>query len=124
MQNENLKQTQIALEESRDRYVEFYDFAPVGYVTLDHNSLITEINLTGAALLGKDRGRFLKHRFSTLVAPEDRDRWQLYFMSALKYDTKHSCELCVLRGDGTRLEVQLDSLRHISNGTKQIVRIV
>ena len=123
-QNENLRQTQVALEESRDRYAEFYDFAPVGYLTLNRDACITEINLTGAALLGDDRAKFLKHRFVTLIAPEDKDRWHVYFMSTLQQDSKQSCELSILRGDGSRLEVQLDSLRHVENGEAQIVRIV
>jgi diguanylate cyclase (GGDEF)-like protein/hemerythrin-like metal-binding protein/PAS domain S-box-containing protein len=124
IQNENLRQSQIDLEKSRDRYVEFYDFAPVGYLTLNRSACISELNLTCAALLGNDRGQFLQRRFSTLVAPEDRDRWHTYFMSVLQHDEKFTCELCILRDDGTRMEVQLDSLRHAENGKTSIVRIV
>jgi PAS domain-containing protein len=74
MQNEELRRAQAAIEESRDRYVDFYDFAPVGYLTLSREALISEINLTGATLLGKERRKLLHHRFADFVAPEDRVR--------------------------------------------------
>ena len=55
MQNLELQESQERLEESRSRYVDLYDFAPVGYCTLNLKGLIQEINLTAAALLEKPR---------------------------------------------------------------------
>ena len=55
MQNEELRRTQEELEFSRNKYVELYDFAPVGYFTFDLRGLILEVNLTGAHLLGIDQ---------------------------------------------------------------------
>ena len=66
MQNEELRRAQIALEESRDRYMALYEFAPVGYLTLTGEGLIAEINLTGAKLLGVERKKLINHRFSNL----------------------------------------------------------
>jgi PAS domain-containing protein len=51
MQNESLRETQAALEEARDRYIELFDFAPVGYVTLTGDGWIETANLSGARLL-------------------------------------------------------------------------
>ena len=62
MQNETLRMAQIQLEESRNRYVDLYDFAPVGYITLDSTGMIEELNLTASVLLGKARKNLLKRR--------------------------------------------------------------
>jgi PAS domain-containing protein len=54
-QNDELQRAHVALEKSHDRYVNLYEFAPVGYLTLTREGLIAEINLTGASLLGIKR---------------------------------------------------------------------
>ena len=71
-QNHQLIETQHALEESRDRYVDLYDFAPIGYMTINASGIVREINLTGAVLLGKERGKIIGLPFNGLVAAADR----------------------------------------------------
>src|SRR5687768_11329566 len=93
MQNEELRRAQLALEESRDRYMELYEFAPVGYLTLSGEALISEVNLTGAMLLGEDRKKMLQRRFSRYVAPEDRDRYHRLFVGVMQHDDRQSFEL-------------------------------
>ena len=111
MQNEALRQTQSALEASRDRYVDLYEFAPVGYLTLSTEGLIEEINLSATLLLGKERKELLHRGFRTLVAAKDQDRWLRHFLS-MKEDRGHcTIELTMQRGDGALLEARLDCLR-------------
>ncbi len=40
-QNRELRFAQQTLEESRNRYVDLYDFAPVAYATIDRQGLVT-----------------------------------------------------------------------------------
>jgi len=124
MQNETLRQAQIALEESRDRYIDFYDFAPVGYLTLSEKGLIAEINLGGAEMLGVDRAKLLQRRFSPHVAAEDTVRWEGHFTQALCSDASLNCEITLVRPDGSRINVRLDSCRMVREVHAPSVRSV
>ncbi len=116
MQNDALREAQIALEASRNRFVDFFEFAPVGYATLSDKGLIADINQTGAAMLGSVRAKLRQHRFSSFVSAEDSDRWYLHFSRAMQQDGKSECELALRREDGSRVDVQLDSLRLVKDG--------
>ncbi len=74
MQNEELKQARDEAEAERERYLDLYDFAPVGYFTLDRDGVIRQVNLTGARLLGLERSRLLNRRFGHFVSQADRRR--------------------------------------------------
>ncbi|TVT56335.1 MAG: EAL domain-containing protein [Sedimenticola thiotaurini] len=119
MQNEALRQAQIDLEASRDRYVDLYEFSPVGYITLSPAGLIEQINLTGSTLLGEDRNQLTQKRFALFVAPEERDLWQLVFMRLLGRNGNESCELMMQRKDGTLFHAHLDNL-HIDGEQPQV----
>ena len=71
----------MALEVSRDRYVDLYEFAPIGYLTLTAESQIAEINLTGARLLGRERKQLIPCRFARFVAEPDQARWHRFFLN-------------------------------------------
>jgi len=124
MQNEQLRRTQIALEESRDRYADLYDFAPVGYLSLNHEGIIDEINLTGAALLGVERNKLAHYRFAPFVATEDHDTWYRHFLNVLKCDHTLTCELALQHGNGSRFYARLDCLSLKKAGKEPVVRIV
>ena len=122
MQNDELRRAQLVIEESRDRYVDLYEFAPVGYLTVSREGTITEVNLTGAALLGVDRKILLARRFAGFVASKDKDRWDRHFLHVLQHDGRQSCDLEFQRSDDSRFHAQLDCL-HIKDGEASSIRI-
>ena len=124
MQNDELRRVQLALEASRDRYLDLYDFAPLGYLTLTHEGMIAEANLTGAALLGEERKRLLNLRFARFVAAEDGDRWHLFFIGLQQHGDRQRIELALQARDGSApLHAQLDCLRVVPPDSAAVVRI-
>lgn len=100
-QNEELQRTQFDLAAAHDRYRDLYDFAPVGYCTLDARGCIVKINLTGAGLLGQPRAALQGKPLARFVSQNDADRWHLYLRWALARETPQRIDLTMNFADGT-----------------------
>jgi PAS domain S-box-containing protein len=109
MQNEELQRALRELEESRSQYCDLYDFAPVGYLTVD-NGLITAVNLTGAAMLGVERRYLIKRRFTSFISPPFRDAYHLHSKRVFDTGTKQTCEVELVKKDGTSFSALLKSI--------------
>jgi PAS domain S-box-containing protein len=122
IQNEELRRVQAELEETRDRYIDLYEFAPIGYLTLTREGLVAEANLTFTALLGVDRKKLLNRRFDTFIALSDKDRWIHHFLNVLSLVGRRVCELLIQRKDGSTFHAQLDCQK-IKTVNTPLVRI-
>lgn len=74
MQNEELKVGRDQLETALERYTELYDFAPVGYMTLNKSGRVLEVNLTGATMLGKVRSAIVGRPLINYLDSVNRER--------------------------------------------------
>jgi PAS domain S-box-containing protein len=110
MQNDELRKTQIELEESRAKYFDFYDFAPVGFFTFDKQGLILETNLTAANELGAERSRFIGKPFRTYIVTEDRNIFDQHLQKVFRSDDRQTCEVRLKRKDGSGFYAQLESI--------------
>jgi PAS domain S-box-containing protein len=121
MQNEELRNVQQALAAVRDRYSELYDFAPVGYLTLQHGDVIVEANLTASTLLGVERARLLGTKLSRFLTPADQNTFSQHYQAVRASGTTQTCELTIQRPDGQSLPVRLESVavQDQSRGTTQ-----
>ena len=93
LQNEELRNAQARIEESRTRYSDLYDFAPIGYLTLNDQGLIVEANLTGARQLGIERGRLFDTPLVLYIALQDRQKFLSFLKSIYATQKQQSCEI-------------------------------
>jgi PAS domain S-box-containing protein len=96
LQNEELKQAKAEVETGLQKYTDLYDFAPVGYFSLDEQGLILDVNMTGAALLGVDRSGVTGRRFQLFVAPGSRPAFNALLESACAVHERQTCEVSLL----------------------------
>jgi PAS domain S-box-containing protein len=119
LQNEELRNAQAQIEESRARYSDLYDFAPIGYVTLDENGVIRQANLTAAKQLGIERSRLIHKPFQVHVSQADRERFHLHLQSVFKSNERQTCEVKLASHARVGLYIQMDgiSVRDSSGST-------
>lgn len=72
MQNRHLVETQLQLEDSRNRYAELYENCPAGLATVSTSGRIIRVNSTTARAFGQNKPSLLGSIFARFIVPEDR----------------------------------------------------
>jgi PAS domain S-box-containing protein len=110
IQNEELRQAQQRVTEIAEQYSDLYDFAPVGYLTLNKDSVIRRMNLTAAELLGTGREKLINKPLIIRVPGTYHLRLNSHLRGVLAHNTPVApCELEILRPNGERLWVTVSS---------------
>jgi PAS domain S-box-containing protein len=118
LQNEELHNAHALTEESRMRYADLYDFAPVGYFTFDEQGRIMEVNLTGAKQLGVERGNLIKASFVAMVVERDMREYLSHLKKVFDTRENDTYEVKLRAKEGGEFYARLDSIFiKSSNGT-------
>ncbi len=123
MQNEDLRRAQVEVEESRSRYLELYDFAPVGYCTVNSRGLITKANLTAATLVGMNRSLLVGCPFARFIHGNDSDSWHRLFTQVINSGEPQSRELRFVKPGGTFFWIQLAAAAAQGEGGGRVCHI-
>lgn len=107
LHNRELREAQIELEKTRERYADLYDFAPLAYFTFDAHGLILELNLAAASMLGKDKSVLLGTSFVNFIARHERGDFLSYVRHCLSGEVMdNSVEFEIELSDGKSIMVQ------------------
>lgn len=106
---EELRRFQEELEVSRNKYALLYDFAPVGYFTIDRAGFIGSTNLTGERLLGVASSRLIGECFEGFVADEDRFLFRNFISKVFVSQVKETCRVAIAAGNDQPLYVRVEA---------------
>jgi len=120
-----LKRMQRELLESHERYVDLYEFAPIGYLSVTKHGMITEVNWKVTAMLGQQRKDINQHRFEEFVAEEDKGFWRRQFtmIKAMQDGEDVTLSIKLVRADGTIFIANLHCLRMDGGDDEPILRV-
>lgn len=113
MQNEELRRARAELEASHAKYVDLYDFSPMGYFIFDENGQIKEVNVTGANMLGMEKRLLRARPFQTFIDPDHRAVFRNHLSEVFRTQTSSSCEIVIQRSDGAKIHARLHSLSFV-----------
>ncbi|RZK51955.1 MAG: hypothetical protein EOO59_14300, partial [Hymenobacter sp.] len=116
MQYEELLAAQDEVEASRSQYLDLYEFAPVGYCTVDRVGTLLQLNLRTTQLLGSVRQQLLGRRLLLFVDREARAQF-IAFLGKLwaAPGERLACELAMRQQDETPFFAQLEGVVTAAN---------
>lgn len=107
LQNEELRATQIQLEQARDRYARLYHQAPVGYLTLDASGIIHQVNQTFATMLGRSRAELAGRALADFLAAPEHGVFLGRFHAFFKNPEGKSIDVTLCDKDSHRFAARL-----------------
>jgi PAS domain S-box-containing protein len=116
LQNEELQQSRAELEAGLGRYSDLYDFAPIGYLTLDGDGAIRKVNLSAARLLGLERSHLVGARFGLFVSAEYRPAFNALLEKVFESQAKQVCDLTIGPEKSAPLWVHIEAVASDDGG--------
>jgi PAS domain S-box-containing protein len=104
MQNQELLRAKVDMERSRSRYLELFDFAPVGYFVVTRRGVIESLNLAAAEVLQMDRQRASNTTFTAYLDDRSKGIFRAHLESVFSDQGKHAVDL-VMAGERRNLHV-------------------
>ena len=122
LQNEELRRAQLELETSRENFSNLYNFALVGYCTLDRKGIIRESNQMCSQLFGVEKMQLIGQRLTHFVHRDDQDIFYIHHQQTLGSQDKQVCEIRMVVRNGIIRHFQMQSMASGSRGEQ--IRVI
>lgn len=122
LQNEELANAIKKEKETTKKFAALYDFAPIGYFTLNRYGEIEELNLNAAKMLGKERSFLIGKNLQNYIHTSFQFEFLSFLRKIFEYGLKQECEIGLTLPDNLLINLQLNGI--VSESEKAFVTAV
>jgi PAS domain S-box-containing protein len=116
IQNRDLREAQVSLEQSRARYADLYDFAPVAYLTLDSEGQIIDLNLTACTMLGREREKLIGRSFPQVASIREPGSFWSHLKQCIETGRRVASELTLNAQSSGPTTVEMVTIAALGSG--------
>ena len=112
LQNQELRAAQLWGEEAIKRYIDLFDYAPLGYFVLDREGKILTVNLTACKMLGQERANLNKRFLKQFIPVENQasKTFRQHLDNVFQSHEPQTIEISIERKDKSQFLGQLDTV--------------
>lgn len=107
IQNQELQRIFQDLETSRSHFYRLFHQAPVGYLVLDENAVMKQVNQNFAEMIGQETEHLIGKNFQNCLTPEDRGRFLAIYRAFFKDPRQKKYEFNVISKNQRQFPVQI-----------------
>lgn len=100
---------QPGLKDILARYLDLFDLAPRGYLTINGSGTLLEVNLTCAAMLGAERDSLAGEPLERFIATEERENFRQRRAQLHQSSEQQEWEMGMLRSDGSPFRARVQA---------------
>jgi PAS domain S-box-containing protein len=112
-QNMELLQSQEQIQISNDRHLNLFEYAPVGYLTVNANCDVKEINQTACNLFECAKAEFTNTKITKRIHPSYQDVFYLFFKSLLSQNIGYPCDIKLQKANNSYFFARIQGTREV-----------
>ncbi|NPD44779.1 PAS domain S-box protein [Lentimicrobium sp. S6] len=105
---DKIKKTQLALQQSEEKYRAMYDNAPLGYQSLDKNGDLLDVNPTWTKILGYKKEEVIGKHFGSFLHPSQVELFKERFPKFKALGNVNNVLFKMVKKDGTEIDVSYE----------------
>lgn len=110
-QNQELIQSQEQLQQSNDRYQDLFDNAPIGYLIVDLNGIVKDLNQTACQLFEGNKNDYLNSKITRIIHADYQDIYYIYFRTLINQKHNQTCDIKIQKSNKTYFFARIQGIR-------------